>query len=383
MVRRSLHLRIGLALGLTFWAAACAAPTATPTAPPTNTVVATTTPPPATATARPSVTPTAAPPSATPTPTRGPTRTPVDVANLPAREWVRLTGMSVARAETMVAVLNDHIYLPGGAIRAATFLEPVSDFAYFAPELNRWVAAPNMRLKLHHALAVAHAGRVYVFGGLSDCEDCGAALHAFVFDPVSEAWTELAPIPGGRIAGVAVSLGNYIYLVGGQPDDPFDTEFPSLLRYDPASDAWAAMAPMPTPREHNNAVVYDGRIYAVGGRWNYTDYDMMEIYDPATDSWTTGPDMRFPRAGFGAAVVGDRLYVAGGELLSVFPEQVVTNVEVFDFTTNRWVETFDLPEGRGLHGVSAAGIGGVLYVVGGSRQPGVVDPQGAVWAYKP
>ncbi|MCC7358360.1 MAG: hypothetical protein IT317_02725 [Anaerolineales bacterium] len=109
----------------------------------------------------------------------------------------------------------------------------------------------------------------------------------------------------------------------------------------------------------------------------------MEIYDPASDTWRVGPDMRFPRAGFAAAVAGDRLYVAGGELLSVFPEQVVTTVAMFDFAANRWVETFDLSDGHGLYGVSGAGVGEVFYLVGGSRQPGVVDPQGTVWAYRP
>jgi N-acetylneuraminic acid mutarotase len=326
---------------------------------------------------------TAVPPYPTVTPTRAPTRTPVDVAQLPHGEWVRLRGMANARSETAVAVLGDLIYLPGGAIRAATFLQPVSDFSVFDPARNRWSALPNLRLKLHHAQAVGHAGRVYVFGGLSDCDDCAAPLHAAAYDPATQSWTELASIPGGRIAGAAVSLGDYIYLVGGQPADPFDTAFPTLLRYDPAADAWTALAPLPTPREHINAVAYAGRLYALGGRWNNHDYDLMEIYDPATDAWSAGPSMRFPRAGFGAAVVAGRLYVAGGELLSVFPEQVVTTVEVFDFAFNRWVEVFDLPGGLGLHGVSAAGLGDVLYVVGGSHQPGQVDPQGTVWAYRP
>ncbi|MCC7358361.1 MAG: hypothetical protein IT317_02730 [Anaerolineales bacterium] len=235
---------------------ACASATATLTAPP----------PKDTATLAPTYT--AAPATATPTPTRGPARTLVDVANLPRGEWVRLAGMANARAEKAVAVLAGLIYLPAGAVRGATFINPVSDFAVFDPAANRWTALPNLRIKLHHAMAVGYAGRVYVFGDLSDCEDCGSAQQDHVYDPAAEAWSAIAQIPDGRIAAAPVWLGDYIYLVGGQPADPFDTDFASLLRYDPAADAWTAPAPMPTMREHLSAVAYDGKPYALEGRWD-------------------------------------------------------------------------------------------------------------------
>ena len=54
-------------------------------------------------------------------------------------------------------------------------------------------------------------------------------------DPASDRWSELSPMPEPRLAGAAVSLGNYLYVVGGVGGTA------ALLRYDPA-DSWVSLA---------------------------------------------------------------------------------------------------------------------------------------------
>ena len=61
---------------------------------------------------------------------------------------------------------------------------------------------------------------------------------------------------------MCVSLGNYIYAIGGN-DQNFKTT--SVERYDPSLDQWVEMAPLLTARAGCGAGVLDGYLYVVGG----------------------------------------------------------------------------------------------------------------------
>lgn len=315
-----------------------------------------------------------------PTRTPAPSATPFNLAGLPQGEWVKLRGMPTARSEMTAVTLDGMIYVIGGYVNGSAPWRSSKAVEVYDPATNLWSQRAALPMGLNHMQAAAHKGKVYVFGGLPDCE-CEPGPDGWVYDPATNNWTTIAPLPDWRIAGAAVSLGDYVYLVGGQGDIEIERPVSNLLRYDPAADTWAEMAALNEAREHTSAVVYEGRIYVFGGRWN-TDLKSMEIYDPATDTWVMGPSMRDIRAGFGAAVVQDRIYVAGGEIvMAQFPEGIVNSVEVYDPALNRWVDRFQLP--IALHGVPAASTGEVLYVLGGSSKPGDVSNNGQVWAYKP
>ena len=55
-------------------------------------------------------------------------------------------------------------------------------------------------------------------------------------------------MPERRVAGAAVALDGYLYVVGGTGGNR------DLLRYDPAADEWARLAPLIESREHTAAV---------------------------------------------------------------------------------------------------------------------------------
>jgi hypothetical protein len=84
-------------------------------------------------------------------------------------------------------------------------------------------------------------GLVYIVGAGDDyCE-------VLRFDPVSGAWSTLAPTANRRDDGSLFVLGSYLYAAGGGGDL-------SVERYDVASNTWTAMANMLQRRHSRGAV---------------------------------------------------------------------------------------------------------------------------------
>jgi hypothetical protein len=324
--------------------------------------------------------------SQTPLPTPLPTVSPTaefDPGEIPQGEWVYLGKMPSARSEMPAAATGGLIYVAGGfgnpGMDRGNVIFPLAHgkaLEIFDPLTNLWREAAPMPEPRHHLQVAAHDGRVYVFGGSGLCQvECGFQETAWVYDPESDTWTELAPMPYAISAGAAVSLPDGLYLVGGLPDTS-----QTLLHYDPVTGEWRQKADMLEAREHVTAAAYQGKIYLFGGRW-LNDLRSMEIYDPATNTWTAGPEMSEARGGHTAAVVGDRIYVIGGENILSQEERVVDTMEVYVPGENRWLGRIPIP--KGLHGAASASVDGVLYLIGGSSQVGEVRNSGEVWAYRP
>jgi hypothetical protein len=113
--------------------------------------------------------------------------------------------------------------------------------------------------KFGFGLHAANNGKIYVFGGL------GSPTTAFEFDPDTDSWTTLAPMPTGRFA-LAVALANgELYAVGGCCAG--DGSMLSIIEtYDPATDSWGSQTPLPSPRANFGLVSGDNKmLFAIGG----------------------------------------------------------------------------------------------------------------------
>ena len=177
------------------------------------------------------------------------------------------------------------------------------------------------------------------------------------------------------MSGEAVSLGDFIYLVGGTGGTT------ALLRYDPAEDSWAVLPGPVQPREHVAATAFSGEMWVIGGRWGGTGaLATVEIFDPFSGAWRDGPALIEARSGFGAAAVGERIIVAGGEILGARPWTALASAEVYDAVSGEWTRLADLP--AGIHGMPVAGYEGTAFVLGGSDRAGGIDNQGRVLKFR-
>ncbi|MGH2375984.1 MAG: Kelch repeat-containing protein [bacterium] len=198
-------------------------------------------------------------------------------------------------------------------------------------------------------------------------------------------WTNLAPIAAGpRQENATVALHGKVYLLGGlasavPPPVTRDFETTSRVeRYDPATDTWTTLAPMPKALNHLNAAAVGGKIYVLGGMipTPVTDYPWFAVgdsyvYDPATNAWSTIASMPLgtQRGASAVAVSGTKVYLAGGAacLQGLQGECLVPTLGAFssyDTATNTWETLPSMPDNGRDHFPGVID-DGVMYTFGG------------------
>ena len=262
----------------------------------------------------------------------------------------------------------------------------------YDPATDVWTKKSPMPHPAHHAALAAVNGKIYAFGGFvapaNTAVPVGAAWEpiadAWEFNPATDAWKPLAPLPGKRGSAVAAEVGGKIYVIGGATTmegskDTFFTAFgPARVLgtndvYDPATDTWESRNPMSVPRNHAFSGVVNGKIYVIGGRTGHgfilsaTNTDVVEEYDPASNMWSI-PKERMPtaRSGGASGTDGRRIYVAGGEVATTELVGAFRAVEAYEPATNSWMTLPSMPMPR--HGAAGAVIGNRFHLVSGMIQ---------------
>jgi N-acetylneuraminic acid mutarotase len=265
-------------------------------------------------------------------------------------EWQTLAPMPSARQELSTAVLNGKIYVIAGFDSNGVSTDTVD---VYNAATNSWASAQPIPIQNNHNNAAVAAGKLYTFGGLSNA--------AFLYDPVLNAWSPVAPMnfQHGGTAAVGV-INEKIYVAGGAGGGMQQTE---VEVYDPVANTWTNLAPMSVPRNHTGGGVINGKLYVVGGRDSTDAATALEVYDPQSNAWTTLASMPTARSGIAVGVVKGELYVFGGEIPSLHAE-----VEVYNPGSNSWRRLTDMPTPR--HGIWASVIGNRIYLPGGGSQQG-------------
>ena len=266
-----------------------------------------------------------------------------------------LTPLNEPRQEVGVAELGGWIYVAGGFTEGPGVSANVEAYD---PTTDRWQFVAPLPIAVHHAALAAAGGKLYLLGGDVGLESV-ASDAVFEYDPAVNTWTRRASMPTARSAMAVGVIEGRIYLAGGQPT-PRERDF---AVYDPASDTWTVLPPMPTARNHLAGGAIGSVFYAAGGR-SASISSAFEGFDTTTGAWTQLPAMPTARGGNGAAVLHGCLYVFGGEGNRASPVGIFHEVEVYDPAATTWRSLDPMPVPR--HGIAAAAQGNRMYVPGGA-----------------
>jgi N-acetylneuraminic acid mutarotase len=313
------------------------------------------------------------------------------------QQWKMAAPLPKAIGEIEAATVGGKIYVLSGLDNRPGVVAPAGYNWAYDPAANAWSDRKSMPVPAHHIMVATLHDKIYVFGGFVRPASLLAwqpINRSWEYDPATDAWKELAPMPTPRGAGAAVAVGGKIYVIGGaRSNKPNDEGAPIPLgstdqivvgtveEYDPATNQWRSRSSMPTARNHFFAAAVGGRIYAIDGRIGTVFVtksdviDLIEAYDPATDHWAYAGRAPTTRGDVTGDVHNGLLYIAGGEFQDFERKMTFWSVEVFNPATGAWSNLPHMQVAR--HGFAAAFVGNALHVMGGGFQsdgmPGV-DP---------
>ncbi|QIZ76714.1 Kelch repeat-containing protein [Ferrimonas lipolytica] len=141
-------------------------------------------------------------------------------------------------------------------------------------------------------------------------------------------WQALPPLPGsqqGRLASVAVGIGEFAYLFGGYTVEPDHSEvsLPDVFRYHPGIGKFQRLASMPVPVDDAVAIPFSNRyIYLISGWHNDGNVNLVQLYDTENDSWQqASPFPGLPIFGGSGAIIGQSMVVCDGVKVDYHPER--------------------------------------------------------------
>lgn len=166
----------------------------------------------------------------------------------------------VERGASFVGTIGSTIYVAGG-LRSGS----VADVSSYDTTTGAWdTALPPLPRALDHGCAGVMGGKLYVIGGRGG--GIGAISEKVFEYALGGSWVEKAPMltpRGGTACGV---INERLYVVGGEGNTASPSGvFPQNEVYDPATNLWQPLEPMPNPRHGMGAAVWDGGLYVPGG----------------------------------------------------------------------------------------------------------------------
>src|ERR1700681_3549389 len=138
-------------------------------------------------------------------------------AALAQGKWMDLAAFPEPHEEVIGQAANGKMYVFAGLVSAPVW-QPVGMVYEYDPSTNKWTKKKPMALPAHHLTLTEYNGKVYGFGGFTagkvgNLTGWTPINNAFEYDPAKDSWRELAPMPTKRGAGVAVTVGDMMYVI--------------------------------------------------------------------------------------------------------------------------------------------------------------------------
>jgi N-acetylneuraminic acid mutarotase len=292
--------------------------------------------------------------------------------------WSKAAPLPVIQSEWDGAAIGDSLFMVGGEMKRTPQVDqtkPSDELWIYDTKGDRWIQGANMPGGRNHTAVVALDGLLYVFGGYgwACCANYPwpyGSDNAWQYNPKTNSWKTLAPIPRKFGAGMAAAFDGRIYVMAGTDSGQFHSTA-EVHEYDPVGNAWRSRAPMANAREHVKGAVVDSLIYVIGGHSKpgntKVNQAAVEAYSPRSDKWYAKGTMPTPRGGIGVANLGGKIFVFGGEGADF---KLFSQVDRYDPATGQWAKVNDIPYAGGIHGQATMVWNGRAHLVGGNNPQG-------------
>lgn len=239
--------------------------------------------------------------------------------------WCSIQPLQQQHADHCVCVVGGHIYAIGGR----DYSNELDSVERYNPHTNMWeYVAPLKREVYAHAGAIAD-GKIY-----TTCGRRGSAYlrETYCFDPAANHWTACAEGPVERAWHGMASVNGRVYVIGGSNDEHgYRRDVMKVGCFDPLSNCWSLMSPLPAGHGEPGIAVLDRRIYVLGGRSHDRGNRMkyVHVYNADTDEWENDTEFKERVSGLAACVV-------------LMPPAVIAQAQSLEQCTKAYWEDVDM-----------------------------------------
>jgi N-acetylneuraminic acid mutarotase len=185
--------------------------------------------------------------------------------------------------------IGNTLYISGGESYAGGSWYIAGHFSAYNPATNTLTDKPTPPKLTADGVTGVIDGKLYVLPGRCSTDYYPNQAYCvsepirtlFRYSPTTNRWTWKRPAPHYHAFGAGGVINGKFYVAGGSNNYGAQLEA-SLDRYDPATDTWTTLAPLPAAGTARGAVL-QGKLFVVvqtnTGRRAYA-------YDPATNKWT-------------------------------------------------------------------------------------------------
>jgi N-acetylneuraminic acid mutarotase len=192
--------------------------------------------------------------------------------------WRALAPAPMARGSANAVTLGGRIHVIGGAAWQHNVKEPphpsrmraLGTHEVYDIAANSWSTRTEMPTARNHAAAGAVNGKIYVVGGRVGSVFIPNANNIDLveeYDPATDRWDLRAPMPTPRSAMAWGVHDGRIYTAGGEiRHRDIWGAYTSVEAYDPKSNSWMRLPPMPMPRHGLAGDFLGNRFHVVSGQ---------------------------------------------------------------------------------------------------------------------
>jgi N-acetylneuraminic acid mutarotase len=226
------------------------------------------------------------------------------IYDIKAQTWAKGPPLPTPRGALSATAVGTKIYAIGGAknpsystveLRPDVPVENMATNEVFDTVTGTWsTLAPMLTARNHHGAGLID-NKIYVVAGrIGSTFIAGLSNNIStneVYDVAKNTWSSAQGLPTARSGvGVAV-LNGRLHVLGGEAYlNELVGTYKTHEAFDPKSNSWQRLPPMPTPRHGVAVGEIGGRIYAVsgsnvaGGGGPHEGVKENEVYDPGVPS---------------------------------------------------------------------------------------------------
>ncbi|XP_056467313.1 kelch repeat and BTB domain-containing protein 3-like [Gadus chalcogrammus] len=192
--------------------------------------------------------------------------------------------------------------------------------------------------------AVTCLDRVYVIGGRSRGPrgETPSLLEVEYYDPLSESWTLVSPLPAAIFYPESSTCGSIIYTLGSEVEisDSFNPSLDCFFSYNAGQDQWSRLVAEFGQFFHAKLI----KAVSIHETLHLCDLSTYKVYSFCPETCIWKGEGSFECAGFNAGAVGtrDRIYILGGEYS---PDEITDDVQVYHSGRSQWEEVAPMPRG--------------------------------------